>query len=74
VAYAVSMSGPNGCWQVDLDRNGFLTASAILNCGYVKPSGVTHSNPYPTVGPGQHEADRDSGTHGNMAVLERATP
>ena len=36
--------------------------------------GVTHSNPYLTVGPGQHEIGRDSGTHGNMAVLEHATP
>ena len=37
-------------------------------------AGVTHSNPYPTVGPGQHEADRDGGTNGNIAVLSCATP
>ena len=68
------MSGLNGCWRGDSDRNGFRTARAILNCGYVRPCGVTHSNPYPTVGPGRQEAGRDSGTNGNMAVLERATP
>jgi hypothetical protein len=32
-------------------------------------AGVTHSNPYLTVGPGLHEACRDSGTNGNLAVL-----
>ena len=37
-------------------------------------AGVTHSNPYLTVGPGQHEVDRDSGTNSNTAVLQRATP
>ena len=68
------MIGSNGCWRGDSDRNDFLTARAILSHSYVKPSGVTHSNPYPTVGPGPHEADRDSGTNGNMAVLECATP
>jgi hypothetical protein len=37
-------------------------------------AGVTHSNPYLTVGPGRHEVGRDSGTHGNIAVLACATP
>ena len=32
-------------------------------------AGVMHSNPYLTVGPGQHEADRDSSTNDNIAVL-----
>jgi len=32
-------------------------------------AGVTHSNPYLTVGPGLHEACRDSGTNGSIAVL-----
>jgi len=34
-------------------------------------AGVTHSNPYPTVGPGRHEAGRDGGTNGNVAVFNR---
>jgi hypothetical protein len=37
-------------------------------------AGVTHSNPYLTVGPGRQGAGRDGGTNGNMAVLQRATP
>ena len=34
-------------------------------------AGVTHSNPYQTVGPGRHEVGRDSGTNGNVAVFYR---
>jgi hypothetical protein len=30
---------------------------------------VTHTNPYLTVGPGRHEAGRDGGTNGNIAVF-----
>lgn len=32
-------------------------------------TGVTHSNPYRTVGPGRHEAGRDCGTNGDIVVL-----
>jgi len=37
-AYALSMSGSNGSWRDDLDRNGFRTARAILSCSYIQPS------------------------------------
>jgi hypothetical protein len=71
----LDLIGSNGCIQDDADRSGSWTARAILTCGYVKPSGVTHSNPYQMVGPGLHEVGRDSGTNGNIAVLESgATP
>lgn len=30
---------------------------------------VTHSNPYPTVGPGRHEAGRDCDTNGGIAFI-----
>src|SRR6516165_883486 len=33
-------------------------------------AGVTHSYPYLTVGLGWHEATRDSGTNGNLAVFD----
>jgi hypothetical protein len=61
----------DGCVRDDADRNGSLTARAILTCGYVTPIGVTHSNPYQTVGPGPHEAGRDGGTNGNNVILCR---
>jgi hypothetical protein len=64
----------NGCWRGNSDRNGIRTAVAILNCSCVRPCGVTHSNPYLTVGPGRNEAGRDSGTNGNIAALACATP
>jgi hypothetical protein len=50
----------NGCIRDDAGRNGSLTARAILTCGYVTPTGVTHSNPYPTVGPRQHRVAASS--------------
>ena len=34
-------------------------------------AGVTHSNPYQTVSLGRHEAGRDGGTNGDVAVLVR---
>jgi hypothetical protein len=59
----------NGCSRVNVDRSGSWTARAILTFCYARPSGVTHSNPYQTVGPSRREAGRDGGTNGNFAVL-----
>ena len=65
----------NGYGEVNQVRTGFRLR--VCFCFWLRQAklvGVTRSNPYLTVAPDRHKANRDSDTNGSISALYCATP